>query len=101
MRWETGVAIFLAPIAADLMRRWRNYDPPFDEEWTIARVLGLFRLGRDQRGERATPLQIGSDGLRALPPPLAHEESAGGGAVEEAPTDIGGERKRHRNRGIG
>lgn len=86
MRWETGVAIFLAPLVADLIRRYEHYQPPFDGSWTVARVVRIL-IGKKADKWSAGRPQIGRDKLPALPPPSAHEvvseESTVSGASED------------------
>lgn len=82
MRWETAVAIVLTPLAADLLRRWQNYEKPFDGSWTIAWIIKplLPLLGQKSGRGDAGGTQVGGQELGALPPPLAHQE------VTEQPT---------------
>lgn len=72
MRWETAVAIVLAPLAADLLRRYEMRLPPFGDSWTIAKVIRPL-IGKKANEWSASGAQIGGEGLRALPPPVAHE----------------------------
>lgn len=79
MRWETAVAIVLAPFAAELLRRRREGIKPFDGSWTFVRVLEKLRIG--QQAEGSGPHE-GRKLLPHLPAPGTGEVISEQSAVE-------------------
>lgn len=76
MQWETAVAIALAPIAADLIRRHRQKKWPFDGS-----LFAIFR-GDNRDGSDAGAGEHGGDSLPRLAAPLAHQQSSEERAVQ-------------------
>lgn len=52
IQWHSVAAAFAAPIVGSLIHRYQTYQKPFDRPWTIARVLGVIRLGRDRHSAK-------------------------------------------------
>lgn len=53
INWHMAAAAFVAPIVGNLIHRYQTYQKPFDGSWTVARVLGLLRLGHDRSRAKA------------------------------------------------